>query len=228
MILAILVFVGTLGLSLFASWRVKSNVARYSRVGTARGLTGAQVAANILTRAGIRDVEIVPQDGFLGDHYDPAHKRLVLSQENYHGSSIAAAGIAAHEAGHAIQHARAYAPLHARMAAIGVTSFASSIVTWLPLIGLFTGFLALPQFLWVIALGWGVIMMFNLITLPVEFDATRRAKLQLAETGMVTPQEAVGVNKVLHAAAWTYVAAFLTSLAYMLYYLLPLLQGEHE
>lgn len=228
MVLPILIFIGTLALSLFAAWRVKAKVAHYSKVPAQRGFTGAQAAAHILRRAGIDGVEIVAHEGFLGDHYDPAHRRLVLSQENFHGASIAAIGIAAHEAGHAIQHGRAYAPLHWRMAAVGVTNFASSIVTWLPLIGLATGFLAFPQMLWIIALGWGVIMAFNLITLPVEFDATRRAKLQLADAGIVSPQEADGVSQVLNAAAWTYVAAFLTSLAYMLFYLLPLLRGGGE
>lgn len=228
MTLALLIFLTTMGISLFATWRVKENVNRFSRVPTMRGLTGAQVADYILRREGIHDVEIRAADGFLGDHYDPMHKRLVLSSDNFHSTSVAAVGIAAHEAGHAIQHAKAYLPLHLRMTAVGVTNFASSIVTILPLVGLFTGMFALPQFLWILALGWGVIMAFNLVTLPVEFDASNRAKALLNTTGVVTPQESYGVNKVLNAAAWTYVAAFLTSLGYLLFYLLPLLGHSDE
>ena len=225
-LLSILLFVGTMGLSLWAAARVKSVYRRYSQVPASSRATGAQVAAAILQRAGIRDVEIVAQEGMLGDHYDPMHKRLVLSVENYQGSSLAALGVAAHECGHAIQHQQAYAPLHWRMAAVGVTNFASQIVMWLPLIGMFTGFLSGYTGLWIMAAGWGVIMAFNLITLPVEFDASTRAKRVLAEMGFIgTDEEMAGVRKTLDAAAWTYVAAFITTLAYFLYYLLPLILG---
>ena len=225
-LLSILLFVGTMGLCLWAAARVKSVYRRYSQVPASSRATGAQVAAAILQRAGIRDVEIVAQEGMLGDHYDPMHKRLVLSVENYQGSSLAALGVAAHECGHAIQHQQAYAPLHWRMAAVGVTNFASQIVMWLPLIGMFTGFLSGYTGLWIMAAGWGVIMAFNLITLPVEFDASTRAKRVLAEMGFIgTDEEMAGVRKTLDAAAWTYVAAFITTLAYFLYYLLPLILG---
>jgi Zn-dependent membrane protease YugP len=225
-LLSILLFVGTMGLSLWAAARVKSVYRRYSQIPASSRATGAQVAAAILQRAGIRDVEIVAQEGMLGDHYDPMHKRLVLSVENYQGNSLAALGVAAHECGHAIQHQQAYAPLHWRMAAVGVTNFASQIVMWLPLIGMFTGFLSGYTGLWIMAAGWGVIMAFNLITLPVEFDASTRAKRVLAEMGFIgTDEEMAGVRKTLDAAAWTYVAAFITTLAYFLYYLLPLLLG---
>ena len=225
-LLSILLFVGTMGLSLWAAARVKSVYRRYSQVPASSRATGAQVAAAILQRAGIRDVEIVAQEGMLGDHYDPMHKRLVLSVENYQGSSLAALGVAAHECGHAIQHQQAYAPLHWRMAAVGVTNFASQIVMWLPLIGMFTGFLSGYTGLWIMAAGWGVSMAFNLITLPVEFDASTRAKRVLAEMGFIgTDEEMAGVRKTLDAAAWTYVAAFITTLAYFLYYLLPLILG---
>ncbi len=225
-LLSILLFVGTMGLSLWAAARVKSVYRRYSQVPASSRATGAQVAAAILQRAGIHDVEIVAQEGMLGDHYDPMHKRLVLSVENYQGSSLAALGVAAHECGHAIQHQQAYAPLHWRMAAVGATNFASQIVMWLPLLGMFTGILSGYTGMWIMAAGWGVIMMFNLITLPVEFDASTRAKRVLAEMGFIgTDEEMAGVRKTLDAAAWTYVAAFITTLAYFLYYLLPLLLG---
>ncbi len=225
----ILLFVATLAISLFAAWRVKRVYLHYSQFAVSSGARGADVAAQILDRAGIHDVEIVEHDAFLGDHYDPIHKRLVLSSQNYHGDSPAALGVAAHECGHAIQHKIAYAPLKWRMAAVGATSFASQIVMWLPLIGMMTGFVSGKMGMTLMAVAWGVIMMFNLITLPVEFDASRRAKEILGGMGFVgTADEAMGVRKVLDAAAWTYVAAFVTSLAYFLAHLLPLLLGRRE
>ncbi len=228
-LLPILLFAGTMLISLWAAARVKSVYRRYSQIPAASHATGAQVAAAILQRAGIRDVEIVAQEGMLGDHYDPTHKRLVLSHENYQGNSLAALGVAAHECGHAIQHQIAYAPLHWRMAAVGVTTFANQIVMFLPLLGLFTSGLhsfSWTAIGWVMAAAWGVIMLFNLITLPVEFDASARAKRVLAEMGFIgTDEEMAGVRKTLDAAAWTYVAAFITTLGYFLYHLLPLLLG---
>lgn len=224
--LSILMFVGTMALSLWAAWRVKSVYRRYLGVPALSGITGAEAAARMLQHAGIRDVEIVAHNEMLGDHYDPMNKRLVLSNENYHGTSVAALGVAAHEAGHALQHKEAYAPLHWRMAAVGMTNFASQIAMWLPMIGMFTGLIRPYTAAWILALAWGVIMIFNLITLPVEFDASRRAKLALGNMGMVTSRdEANGVSAVLNAAAWTYVAAFITSLGYLLIHLLPILTG---
>ncbi len=228
-LLSILLFVGTLLLSLWAAARVKSVYRKYSQVSASSRATGADVAAAILQRAGIRDVEIVAQEGMLGDHYDPVHKRLVLSVENYQGNSLAALGVAAHECGHALQHQQAYAPLHWRMAAVGVTTFANQIVMFLPFLGLFTSsFHSIPYhvFGWTMAIAWGVIMIFNLITLPVEFDASTRAKRLLSEMGYIgTDEEMAGVRKTLDAAAWTYVAAFVTTLVYFLYHLLPLILG---
>ncbi len=221
-----MLFIGTMALSLWAMWRVKSVYHRYNQGVVRSGLTGAEVAAEILRRKGIRDVEISAGEGMLGDHYDPLHKRLVLSPDNFHGRTPAALGVAAHECGHAIQHAAAYRPLHWRMAAVGITTYANYIVMFLPLLGLFTGLIAPLTGALIMALAWGVIMLFNLVTLPVEFDASRRAKLVLADFGFIAPgEEAAGVKKVLDAAAWTYVAAFITSLAYFLWHVLPLLSG---
>jgi Zn-dependent membrane protease YugP len=226
MLLSLLLFAGTLALSLWATLRVKAAHARYSRLPATSGFSGAEAAEQILQAAGIYDVQVVEHDALLGDHYDPLNKRLVLSQETFHGHSTADLGIAAHECGHAIQHKLAYAPLHWRMAAVGLTNFASQVVMWLPLVGMFTGLLSTYTGLAIMALGWGVIMAFNLITLPVEFDASRRAKQLLAAMSFIRPgEEARAVAKVLDAAAWTYVAAFLTSLAYFLLHLLPLLSG---
>jgi hypothetical protein len=217
----ILIFLGTLLISFIASARVKSLYRRYSQVGTSSGATGAEVAAAILRRAGIGDVEIVPGQGMLGDHYDPTQKRLVLSAENFQGNSVAAIGVAAHECGHALQHQQGYGPLHLRMAAVGVTQFASQIVMWIPLLFMFGHMISPHVGFTLMAAGWGIIMLFNLVTLPVEFDASNRAKRVLAEMGYVgSEEEMVGVRKVLDAAGWTYVAAFVSSLVYMLFYLL--------
>ena len=224
-----ILFIGTMALSLWAAWRVKAVYARYNQGIVRSGLTGAKVAAEILRRKGIYDVEITQREGMLGDHYDPLHKRLVLSPDNFHGRTPAALGVAAHECGHAIQHAQAYKPLRWRMAAVGITTFASQIVMWLPLLGMFTGLIQPLTGALVMASAWGVIMLFNLVTLPVEFDASRRAKAVLADFGFIAPgAEATGVKKVLDAAAWTYVAAVITSVAYFLWHLLPLLMGGNR
>jgi len=227
MSLALLLMLVTFALSLWASLKVKSAYHRWANIPASSGLTGAEAAQRILSAAGIRDVEIVGVDGELVDHYDPQHKRLVLSRDNFYGTSVAALSVAAHECGHALQHQQRYAPLEARMAAVGATTIASQIVMWLPIIGMATGILATYTGVLIMAIGWGIIMLFNLITLPVEFDASRRAKAILTRTGMVLAgREALGVHQVLNAAALTYVAAFLTSLAYFLWYLLPLLTGR--
>ncbi len=229
MFLTILLFAGTMLLSLWATRRVKSTYAKYSQIPAASGETGAEVAAQILDRAGINNVEIVAHDEMLGDHYDPIHKRLVLSSQNYHGTSCAALGVAAHECGHAIQDQLSYGPLRWRMAAVGVTTFANQLVLWLPMVGIFTGLLQPLTGAGIMAAAWGVIMLFNLITLPVEFDASNRAKRVLAEMGHVaTPDQMGAVKKVLDAAAWTYVAAFITTLAYFIWHLLPLIMGRRE
>ena len=222
----LLIILFTFGISLWATWRVKANFRKYSLVPARSGYSGAQAADAILHSAGINDVSIVEGEGMLGDHYDPINKQLVLSPDNYRGNSTAALGIAAHECGHAVQHKIAYAPLHWRMAAVSATNYASQIVMILPIIGLFTGLFRGPTMLMIMAAAWGVIMLFNLVTLPVEFDASRRAKIILGQMGLIQgPEETTAVNKVLNAAALTYVAAFLTSLAYFLFYLLPLLMG---
>ena len=228
-ITALLLFAGTMILSLWASFRVKRVYRRYAEETSLSGLTGSEAARRILDEEGVTGVAIESQPGELTDHYDPTHRRLVLSEANYHGHSISALAVSAHEAGHAIQHAKAYMPLHLRMAAVGVTNIANQIVMWLPLIGLFTGLVSTSSAMYFMACGWGVIMLFNLVTLPVEFDASHRAKLALRSSGVVTSfTESSGVDRVLNAAALTYVAAFITSLAYFLWHLLPLLTGRRE
>ena len=225
----LLLFFLTLAIGLLAQWHVKRTYARHSRTPTAGGYTGAEAAHAILRQAGITNVTIIEHEELLGDHYDPKRKRLVLSSANYHGTSAAALGVAAHECGHAMQHKQAYAPLEMRMAAVGVTSFASQLVLWIPLLGIATNILAPKTGLLIMAVAWGILMAFNLITLPVEFDASRRAKLVLGKMGFIQHgPESAAVNQVLNAAGWTYVAAFISSLIYFLWHLLPLLTGRQR
>jgi Zn-dependent membrane protease YugP len=205
-------------LGLYAQMRVSSAFGKYKKVAATSGVTGAQAAREILNAAQIHDVEVREINDMLGDHYDPIKKRLCLSSDVFRTPSVAALGIAAHEAGHAIQHARAYAPLKWRMAIVPVTQFASQI---LPLV-IIGGFMF--QITGLITLGvicYGVLAFFQLITLPVEFDASKRAKVILQQMGMVQPGgEAAGVNSVLNAAALTYVAAFVAALGNLVYLLM--------
>lgn len=219
-----LIFIGTLLISLFATWRVRSAYAKYSQVPASSGMTGAEIAQRIMRLSGITDVSIESQPGTLTDHYDPSRKVLVLSEDNYHGTSVAALGVSAHECGHAIQHQQLYAPLQWRMAAVGITNVASQVVMWLPIIGGLFMHMKPGLMISIMAIGWGVLMLFQLVTLPVEFDATARAKRILADTGALAPgPETDGMNRVLNAAAMTYVAAFITSLVYFLWYVMRML-----
>ncbi len=227
MITYLLLFAATMAISLIAGARVKSKFRQWSAFNATSGMTGAQAAEQILRQAGIHDVPVVPYEGMLSDHYDPVNKKLALSEGVYNSRSVAALGVAAHEAGHALQHAQAYAPLAWRMSAVKVTSFASGAMMFLPIVFSLMGLLKLGLMFMVV--GMTIIMLFNLITLPVEFDASRRAKALLSRSGMIRPgEEERGVNEVLNAAGLTYVAAFVTSLAYLFYYLLPLLTGREE
>ena len=220
-------FVFTMLISIVAVARVKLLYARYSKMPASSGYTGAEAAAHILHAAGINDVSIECADETLADHYDPTHKRLILSRENYMGASTAALGIAAHECGHAIQHKLAYAPLHWRMAAVGAVTYANQVILWLPLIGAFTGLIHGQMAALIMAAAWGVIMLFNLVTLPVEFDASRRAKVILGKMNFITAgEEEKAVKKVLDAAALTYVAAFVTSLLYFAWHILRALSDR--
>ena len=192
---------------------VRSVLKKYSQVPARSGRTGAEAAAEIMADAGIHDVQIERTDSFLGDHYDPRTKTLALSPSVYDGESVAALGIAAHETGHAIQHQHAYAPLQARMAIVPVTMFTSQL---LPLVMIGGFFFRISMF---ITLGIGVyalLVVFQLITLPVEFDANSRAKVILQKSGLIARDEMEGVNRVLNAAALTYVAALIAAVAQLL------------
>ena len=202
---------------LWAQMKVKSAYDKYIRIPSRGRITGREAALAVMQSAGIHDVEIVQCHGTLTDHYDPKNKRLALSEANYRGYSLAALGVAAHEAGHAIQHKKEYAPLNLRMSLVPVTNIASQ---FLPVI-MFGGFFFFHSPL-LINLGiavYLVLTIFQLVTLPVEFDASKRAKAQLVNLGIIEDDELVGVTKTLDAAAYTYVAAFISSLGWLLYFL---------
>lgn len=205
-----------LALSLWASHRVKSTFDKYSRMRTMRGLTGAEAAAELLRSAGIGDVRIVRSHGVLSDHYNPVTKTLALSEPVYGASSIAAVGVAAHEAGHAIQHARQYAPLWVRSALVPTASIGSSLGYFVMVIGLVMWAMNIVL---VGAVMFSAVLLFQIVTLPVEFDASKRAKALLVQHGIVTAHERGGVDRVLNAAALTYVAAAVSTLLTLLYFL---------
>jgi Zn-dependent membrane protease YugP len=204
-------------IGIWAQIRVTSAFRKWGEVRASSNITGAECAREILEAAQIHDVDVVETNDFLGDHYDPTNKKLHLSSNVYNTPSVAALGIAAHETGHAIQHAKAYAPLKARMAIVPVTMVASQMLPFVILGGLFfhiTGLITLGIYC------YAILLVFQLITLPVEFDASRRAKIILQQMGIVQPGgEVVGVNKVLNAAALTYVAAFIAALGNLLWLL---------
>jgi uncharacterized protein len=197
---------------------LKRTFARYSNVQLSSGLPGAQVARQILDRNGLDEVPVeTSPGGALSDHYDPRKKALFLSEPVYHPPSVAAAAVAAHETGHALQDARGYAPLKIRSAIYPAVAFASTAWIWLLIIGAILGALNLVA---LALLLYAVAVAFHLVTLPVEFNASRRAEGQLRELGLVGPAESEGVQKVLRAAAFTYVAGALAALSLLLYYAL--------
>jgi Zn-dependent membrane protease YugP len=201
-------------LALWAQWRVKSTYAEASHVPA--GMTGAQAARRVLDAAGLHSVRIEQIPGELSDHYDSTDKVLRLSPEVYGRASIASVGIAAHEAGHALQDAERYAPMSIRQAAVPVANFGSGAGMWIIFAGMVFG--SAPLLLVGIVLFSGMVF-FQLVNLPVEFNASARAKAQLVHLGIIHPRELDWVNRVLDAAAWTYVAGTLHSVLTLLYYL---------
>lgn len=215
--LFLILIVPTILIGLWAQMRISSTYNRYVRVPSQNGIRGHEAAAYVMRQAGIDDVEIVAIEGHLTDHYDPLHKRLCLSRENYLGTSLAALGVAAHEAGHAIQHKVGYSMLKLRMALVPATTMASKILPF----AIFGGFLFHASGLIMLGIiAYAVLTLFQLITLPVEFDASKRAVVHLDGLGIIQAGEMPGVKATLNAAAWTYVAAFISSLAWLLYLIL--------
>ena len=200
----IVYFIIIMLLPLYAQMKVKSTYKKFAKVSAEKGMTGAQVARYILDQHGLTDVRVVPTQGYLADHYNPATKTVALSEDNYHNSSIAGTAVAAHEVGHAMQHADAYSFLTLRSKLVPVASISSNMSWIFVLIGIFassTGFLLLG----IVLLAAGVV--FQLVTLPVEFDASNRAMNEVVSLGIINNTEERSARKVLNAAAMTYVAA---------------------
>ena len=203
-------------LAMAASFYTKSTFAKYSKIGASSRLTGAGAAKRMLDAAGIYDVKIESVDGFLSDHYDPRDKTLRLSSDVYSQDSLSSIGVACHEAGHAIQHARAYGPLALRTTLVPATNICSS----LSYIVIIAGFFLSKELILVGAVFFSVAVLFSIITLPVEWDATARAKKMMVSASIVSPDEAAMAGQVLNAAFLTYVAAAVTAILTLLYYLL--------
>jgi uncharacterized protein len=210
-------------IALWASFKVKSTFAKYQNVAIGNRMSGAQIAEALLDRSGIRGVTVAPHQGVLTDHYDPRTKVVNLSPDVYNGRSVSAIGVAAHEVGHAIQHAEHYAAMAIRQGLV----LPANIGSWLSYIVIILGLLLnLAGLVWLGILLFSAVILFQFVTLPVEFNASTRAKAKLLETGLVTNEEADGVKRVLSAAAMTYVAALLTSFLTLLYYVLRFTGGS--
>jgi uncharacterized protein len=205
-------------LGIWAQIKLSHAYGKYSKVTVESGMTGAQAAREILDRAGLDNVPVEEIPGHLSDHYDPTKRALFLSSENFSGRTVAAVGVAAHESGHALQHQAAYGMFNFRMAIVPVTQFASMAYMGI----FFAGFIFrqfFHQFILIAIVMFGIMTLFQLVTLPVEFDASRRAKEQLFRLGLVREDERAGISKVLDAAALTYVAALVSSVLQLLYLL---------
>ncbi len=189
---------------IWAQWKVKSTFKKYSKVSSKSGMTGYQIAKKLLERNNIFDVDVEEVQGSLTDHYDPKEKKVRLSESNFRGSSVAAIGVAAHEVGHAIQDNKDYAPLRWRYAFYPVAQLGSNLWIWIFIAGMF---LAIPILLDVGILFFSATLVFQLVTLPVEFNASSRALMQLDSGGYITREDSEGAKAVLNAAAMTYLAA---------------------
>ncbi|MFO1450530.1 MAG: zinc metallopeptidase [Opitutaceae bacterium] len=213
---------------LYAQMRVSSAYNKNVQIPSRGRITGAEAADAVMRAAGVTNVEIVRVPGQLTDHYDPINRRLALSELNYDGTSLAALGVAAHEAGHAIQHKVGYAMMSVRQTLAPATQIAAGVANFVMIAGIFLISSAIGgKLLMLGAIALGLICLFQLVTLPVEFDASRRAKQQLVTLGVLGRDEMPGVNETLNAAALTYVAAFVASLGSLLH-ILMLLSGRRD
>jgi hypothetical protein len=215
-------------LGFWAQFRTQSVFRKNAQIRTARGMTGAQVARQMLDGNGLYDVQVERVQGFLSDHYDPSKRVLRLSPDVHDGQSLSAAGVAAHEAGHAIQHKLGYAPLQLRSALVPTVQIGSWIGPIIFMIGLFMVGSLGTTLAWVGVALFAAVALFSVITLPVEFDASRRAKQQLVASGIVIGNEINGVNSVLSAAAMTYVAGAVQAISTLLYYAFLLMGRQDE
>jgi uncharacterized protein len=216
--LYIVFLIPPLVIGLAVQWWLKKTFAEQAKVEVMNGMTGAQVARAVLDANGLNEVPVNESPGGpLSDHYDPRKRGVYLSQPVFEGDSVSSSAVAAHEVGHAIQHAQGYAPMKFRSALFPAVAFSSSIWIWLLMIGLL---LQLSGLLLIAIVLYAIAVLFHFVTLPVEFDASRRAGIQLRELGLVTSGEGGGVKKVLNAAALTYVAGALAALTQLLYFVL--------
>ncbi len=202
---------------IWAQFRVKRTFATYSKVKSLRNLTGHDVAQRILASSGLGNVAVEETRGFLSDHYDPRSRTLRLSSEVYRSNSIAAIGIAAHETGHAIQHAQHYGPMGIRQTIAPLAAVGSNLFLLLIIAGMILNITGLT---WLGIIAFSIAVVFQIVTLPVEFDASRRALALVTERGMVSAEETIGISKVLSAAGLTYVAATVAAVSQLLYYVL--------
>ena len=212
-------------LGIWAQIKLSHAYGKYSQVPVDSGMTGAEAAREILDRAGLNNVPVEEIPGHLSDHYDPTKRALCLSSENFHGQTVAAVGVAAHESGHALQHQAAYGLFNVRMAIVPVTNFssqASSLIIGGSFMLMYFGMINRSLFsklLWIGIILFSAVALFQLVTLPVEYDASRRAKEQLFRLGLVHEHERAGIAKVLDAAALTYVAALVNAMLTLLYFI---------
>ena len=213
-----ILFIGIMVLGLIVQGVLQSKFGKYSKVPLPSGMSGAEVAQKMLHDNGIYDVKVVPAQGMLTDHYNPTTKTVALSEGVYSSRSVAAAAVAAHECGHAVQHAMGYAPLKMRSALVPVVSFASNIVQWVLLIGIIV-FSSFPQLLWIGIGLFALTTLFSFVTLPVEINASQRAIAWLDNTGITDYEIRPMAVDALRWAAYTYVVAALGSLATLLYYI---------
>ena len=213
------IFIGFTVISWLISHQLKSRFQKYSKIPTANGMTGRDVVEKMLRDNGVTGVKIGSVEGMLTDHYNPANKTVNLSEDVYDTCSVAAAAVAAHECGHAVQHAHAYAPLKMRSSLVPVISFASNWMMWVLLIGMFT-LNVFPQIMLFGIILFAATTLFSFITLPVEIDASRRAVKWLSEAGVTNNRNYGAAVSALRSAAYTYVVAALGSLATLLYYVM--------
>jgi hypothetical protein len=228
--MGLLLFIITMALSLGVQFWLRSTYGRWNKVQNTSGLSGAETARAILNANGLNDVKVEPVRGVLSDHYDPRTRTVRLSEDNYNRASVAGSAVAAHEVGHAIQHAKAYAPLQWRSALVPVASFGGNFAPLMIIFGFMTGLNS--------ALGGSLVqvgiflfaaaVVFQLITLPVEFDASRRAMVQMEKLGIATTGDIGGSRQVLNAAAMTYVAAAASSVAYLMHYVLMFMGASSD
>ena len=209
-----------LGISMLVSLVLKSKFAKYSKVPLANGLTGREVAEKMLRENGIYDVKVTSVEGFLSDHYNPVNKTVNLSPDVYNGNSVSAAAVAAHECGHAVQHAAAYAPLSMRSKLVPAVQFSSSIVNLVLIVGVIMAYSGNPTVLLIGIILMAITVLFSLITLPVEFDASKRALAWLNQTNVTTNAEYPMAKDALKWAATTYVVAALAAVVTLIQYIL--------